>query len=49
MLRLTYRALSSDNLQLTTHFGELFVKHLDLPISIKQLIARKLTQNGLPL
>jgi hypothetical protein len=47
MLRLAYRALSCDNLQPTTHFVVLFIKHPDLPLPIKQLLAHKLTQKVL--
>jgi hypothetical protein len=48
MPRLVYQALDYDNLQLTTHFVELFIKHLDLPLPVKRLLAHKLTQKVLP-
>jgi hypothetical protein len=48
-LHLAYRTLSYDNLQLTTHFVELFTKHPDLPPRVKWLLAYKLTQKVLPL
>jgi hypothetical protein len=47
--RLTYWALSCDNLQPITHFVELFVKHPDLPLPVKWLLVHKLTEKVLPL
>jgi hypothetical protein len=49
MTHLAYRALDCDNLQSTTHFVELLITHLDLPLPIKRLPTRKLTQKVLPL
>jgi hypothetical protein len=48
MLHLAYQVLNYDNPQPTTHFVKLFVKHLDLPLSVKRLLTHKLTQKVLP-
>jgi hypothetical protein len=49
MPHLAYRALIFDNLQSTTHFVELLIKHPDLPLPVKWFPAYKLTQKVLPL
>jgi hypothetical protein len=43
-----FTALNYDNLQLATHFVELFTKHPDLPPQVKWLLASKLIQKVLP-
>jgi hypothetical protein len=49
MPHISHQALNYANLQLTTYFVEPLVKHLDLPLLVKRLPTRKLTQNVLPL
>jgi hypothetical protein len=49
MPHLAYRALKFDNLQSTSHFVKLLIKHLDLSLSVKWLPVRNLTQKVLPL